>query len=58
MANIRTIEQIAKKYAEVTPQRVGDYEAGVRSPKSDWQASTLASEDSYNTGVTQAISEK
>jgi hypothetical protein len=58
MANIRTIEQIAKKYAEVTPQRVGDYEAGVRAPKTDWMQSTLAAEDSYQTGVTQAISEK
>ena len=58
MANIRTIEQIARKYAEVTPQRVGDYEAGVRAPKTDWMQSTLAAEDSYQTGVTQAIAQK
>lgn len=58
MANIRTIEQISKKWASVTPMRTGDYEAGVRSPKTDWGTATAAAEDSYNTGVTQAIAEK
>jgi len=58
MANIRTIEQIAAKYSAVTPQRTADYEAGVRSPKADWATQTLAAEDSWQTGVQNAISEK
>ena len=58
MANIRTIEQIATKWATVTPQRTADYEAGVRSPKADWATSTAAAEDSYNAGVQRAIAEK
>ncbi|KPK74934.1 MAG: hypothetical protein AMJ79_12845 [Phycisphaerae bacterium SM23_30] len=58
MANIRTIEQISKKWATVTPQRTGDYEAGVKSPRTDWAAATAAAEDSYQAGVNQAIAEK
>lgn len=58
MANIRTIEQIAHKWATVTPQRTMDYEQGVRSPKADWATSTAAAEDSYNAGVQRAIAEK
>jgi hypothetical protein len=58
MAKIRSMEEIANKWATVTPQRVGDYEAGVKAPKADWATSTLAAEDSFATGVTQAIAEK
>jgi len=58
MANIRTIEQISKKWATVTPQRTGDYEAGVKSPRTDWAAATAAAEDSYQAGVNAAIAEK
>jgi len=58
MANIRSIEQISKKWASVTPQRTADYEAGVKSPKKDWETSTAAAEDAYQTGVQQAIGER
>ncbi len=58
MAAIRSIDQIAKKFASVTPARTGDYEAGVRAPRKDWQTATAAAEDSYNSGVQQAIAEK
>lgn len=58
MANIRSLETIAQKWATVTPQRVGDYEAGIQAPRRDWQQSTLAAEDSYTQGVQAAIAEK
>lgn len=58
MANIRSMEAIAAKWANVTPMRVGDYEAGIESPRRDWQQSTLAAEDSYQQGVQAAIAEK
>ena len=58
MANIRSIEQIAKKWATVTPMRTADYENGVKAPKTDWETATAAAEDSYQAGVTQAIADK
>lgn len=58
MANIRSIEQISRKWATVTPQRTADYEAGVKSPKKDWETATAAAEDSYQAGVNAAIAEK
>lgn len=58
MAAIRSIEKIAKKWASVTPGRVGDYQAGIESPRRDWEGATSAAEDSYQAGVTQAIADK
>jgi len=58
MAAIRSIERIAKKWAMVTPGRTSDYQAGIESPRKDWETSTRAAEDSYQAGVTQAIAEK
>ena len=58
MANIRSLDSITKKWATVTPQRTGDYEDGVRNPKSDWASNTAAAEDSYQAGVQAAIAEK
>lgn len=58
MVAIKPLDQIVKKWAEVTPGRSPYYEAGVRSPSKDWQKETLASQSSYEAGVTQAISQK
>lgn len=58
MAEIRSMEKIAKKWATVTPGRVADYQAGVENPRRDWETATSAAEDSYQAGVTQAIAEK
>lgn len=55
MAAIRTAEQIAKKWATVTPQRTQDYEDGVREPRGDWERATKSAEGAYNDGVTKAI---
>lgn len=58
MAAIRALDVIAKKWAVVTPQRVGDYEAGVRAPRADWSRETVAAEPSWVAGVQAAISTK
>lgn len=58
MAFIRSIEQIAKKWADVTPGRSADYEAGVANPRRDWGTATAAAESAYEAGVTQAIAKK
>lgn len=58
MAFIRSIEQIARKFASVTPGRTEDYRFGVENPRKDWATSTAASEAAYEMGVTQAIAKK
>jgi len=58
MAQIRTIERIARKWATVTPGRTADYEEGIQNPRRDWEAATAGSEEAYQTGVQQAIAEK
>lgn len=55
MAAIRSASEIAKKWATVTPQRAGDYEDGIRSPKKDWKSATVDANEAYKTGVQEAI---
>jgi hypothetical protein len=55
MAAIRELSDIAAKWANVTPQRSPDYEAGVRSPRKDWKAATAAANESYKTGLQASI---
>lgn len=58
MAEIRSVEEIARKWASVTPMRSADYEAGVKNPKKDWAAATGAAETAYEEGVRGAIASK
>jgi len=58
MPAIRSIAEIANKWARVTPGRASDYEAGIRTPKEDWEAATIAAEGAYEGGVQTAIAEK
>ena len=58
MAKIRDISKIAGKYAEVTPLRAPQYEAGVKDPKKDWENETKAAEPNYEEGVKAAIARK
>lgn len=55
MAAIRPTEQISKKWAEVTPSRAPQYEAGVKNPTRDYAANTQASAPAYAAGVQAAI---
>lgn len=50
--------KIAKKYAEVTPDRVEFYIDGVKNPTRDWETETLDAEGRYEDGIREAIKNK
>lgn len=54
MAFIRSMADIARKWATVTPMRSADYEAGVKNPRRDWAQATASAEDSWKAGVANA----
>lgn len=58
MAFIRNIDQIAKKWAEVTPRRADSYAEGIANPRRSWKAGAMAAESSYEDGVRDAIGRK
>lgn len=58
MAFIRSVDEIAKKWAEVTPMRSGDYAFGIANPRTSWKTATMAAEPAYQDGVTKAIARK
>ncbi len=55
MPAVRPGSEIAKKWAEVTPQRAGQYELGVKSPLRDWAKNTEASKEAYKAGIADSI---
>lgn len=57
MAEIRSLSEIAEKWARVTPSRSRDFEAGVKKPRRSWEQETAAAEERYGEGVQKAISE-
>ncbi|KKK96364.1 hypothetical protein LCGC14_2663500 [marine sediment metagenome] len=56
MAEIKPLDKIASKWAEVTPQRAGEYQEGIKNPRRSWQQATEEASDAYEEGVTAAIS--
>jgi len=58
MAYIRSVDSIAKKWAEVTPLRAADYAAGIANPRRSWSAAAKAAEKAYEDGVQKAIGRK
>lgn len=58
MAKIKSIEQIASKWAHVTPMRSGDYAEGIANPARSWKTATVAAEGSWGAGVQAAVSRK
>ena len=58
MAFIRSVDQIASKWASVTPMRSEDYALGIMNPRRSWAAATKAAEPAYQDGVTKAIGRK
>lgn len=55
MVPIRSIEEIATKWAQVTPMRSADYAAGIKNPSRSWAQATMAAESSYEAGVQAAV---
>ncbi|TET13527.1 MAG: hypothetical protein E3J81_08430 [Dehalococcoidia bacterium] len=54
---IRSTSEIAAKFAEVTPQRLAQYAAGVANPKRSWAEATKAAEAIYKEAVIKAANE-
>jgi len=55
MPAIRRTDEIASKWAEVTPARAPQYEKGVRDPKKNWEENTIKANDAYKTGIQAAV---
>lgn len=55
MAQIKSIAEIAAKWASVTPMRSADYAEGIANPRRPWAASTMAAESAWGDGVTKAV---
>ncbi len=55
---VKSASEIAKKWARVTPDRITDYEDGVRNPQRDWEKETLDAEENYESGIKASIANK
>ena len=58
MVAIKSVSDIAAKWARVTPGRSADYEAGVRAPRASWATQAAAAEPAFQAGVAAAASRK
>jgi hypothetical protein len=54
MAQIKSTDRIAEKWARVTPQRSQDYAEGIDNPRRDWAQATAAAADAWRDGITKA----
>ena len=54
---VKSLAEIAQKWATVTPARSGDYEKGVKDTSVDWAGPTAAAASSYADGVSQAVAD-
>jgi hypothetical protein len=52
---VMELSAIVAKWNARTSIAGPEYEAGVRSPKTDWASATAAAKDNYKAGVTEAI---
>ena len=55
---MKSLDDIADKWASVTPARAPFYKRGVADTAVDWEGPTADAEPAYETGVTQAIARK
>ncbi len=55
MPAIKSTAEIARKWAEVTPGRSGEYDKGVRNPKKDWAKKTADANAAYKEGIQESI---
>ena len=54
MAEIKSLAAIRDKWTRITPGRVEDYKLGIKNPKRDWEAETIAGKDNWKAGVDAA----
>lgn len=55
---VPSASKIAAKWARVTPERISDYEEGVKNPMKDWEKETSAAEENYELGIKAAMVRK
>lgn len=55
---LRSADEIAKKWGEVTPARATYYEAGVREPTKDWANEASAAAPTYKSAVQNPMIDK
>lgn len=58
MVEVKSVDDIARKYQAVTPGRASYYEQGISAPRKDWETETTKSEGAYAQGVNEAIADK
>lgn len=51
MVNIKSLETITSKWAEVTPQRAPYYEQGVKAPTRDWSTEAVKGQTAYEAAM-------
>lgn len=57
MALIRSLEDISKKWKDVTPLRLDIYRNNVSAPLRDWEKETLAAKERRDAGLREAITD-
>lgn len=55
---LKSISEITSKWMRRAAASGPDYEAGLRSPKTDWASETKAAEGAFEAGIQDAISRK
>lgn len=55
---VKPIGEVVEKFVRRAGQATDDYKHGVDTTEKDWSSLTSAAEPSYETGVTQAITDK
>lgn len=58
MANIKSLDSSAKKFATNASMAGNSYSEGVANPKRDWATATKAAEANYDAGVQAGIQKK
>lgn len=58
MPEVRGKEKIGQKFAQGVKAGVSAYKEGVARPRRDWQSATLAAEEAYDRGVSDAVAER
>jgi len=58
MVATRKIDDVVKKWSEVTPARAPYYEAGIKNPLRDWATNAAAAESAWESGVQNAMTDK
>ena len=58
MAQIKSMNRVAGKWADNASRAGSQYVEGVKNPRRSWEASTVAAEKNYEQGVAEAVSRK